>query len=217
MADRRLHSLRRVAFALLVGLAALTGPLPAEAHSLKVFAVVEGQTIRGTVYFSGAAPARGARITVRGPDGGVLAETVSGDDGSFIVPAGPQVDHRIAADAGDGHSAVFVVRALEIPANAAGAAAPPVVIAPGLGGMPGPAAEAASQGLDAVHPANAAALETALDAVVSRHVTPLRDQLNAYEDRLRWHDVLGGIGYIFGLTGLAALLLSRRRRGDPQR
>lgn len=156
--------------------------------------------IKGRAYFAGAAPALGARITVHGLDGATLATAVSGADGSFAIPAGPPADHRIVADAGDGHTATFIVYAAEFagaPAAAAGAAAR----------HPGPV-DARSD----VEGRGEPSLEAIVEAVVARHVTPLRKQLNAYEDRRRWHDVLGGIGYILGLTGLAAFLLARRRR-----
>jgi nickel transport protein len=200
MADR-MRGLRGAVVALVVALAAVATAGPAAAHALKVFALVEGETIKGTAYFAGAAPARRARITVYGPDNAVLAEAVSGEDGAFALPAGPPVDHRIVADAGDGHAAQFLIRAAELNSVAA-------------------ADEEATR--QAPHPANLSpnppnaasggSIEATVEAVVSRHVSPLREQLNAYEDRLRWHDVLGGIGYILGLSGLAAFFLSRRRR-----
>ena len=203
MVDRAQFHLRRLAAAVLAVVAVVSASSPAAAHLLKIFALVEGSMIKGTVYFTGSAPARGARITVLGPDDGVLAELRSGDDGSFAVPARPPVDHRIVADAGDGHSAAFTIHAEEI-------AGPVDVPAGPLTAPAQPRADRTEQ-----NPASETGregIEAAVEAVVSRHVTPLREQLNAYEDRLRWHDVLGGIGYILGLSGLAAFFLSRRRR-----
>ncbi len=203
MVDRAPLYLRRLAAAVLAVVAVVSVSSPAAAHLLKVFALVEGSMIKGTVYFARSAPARGARITALGPDDVVLAETRSGDDGSFVVPAGPPVDHRIVADAGDGHNAAFTIHAEEI--------AGPVDVPAGPTAAPAqPRADRTGQ--DPSSETDREWIEAAVEAVVSRHVTPLREQLNAYEDRLSWHDVLGGIGYILGLTGLAAFFLSRRRR-----
>ena len=77
---------------------------------------------------------------------------------------------------------------------------------------PAPAPDIAAARTAVVTGERQAELEAVVEAVVSRHVTPLREQLNAYEDRLRWRDVLGGIGYILGLTGLAAAFSTHRRR-----
>ena len=59
---------------------------------------------------------------------------------------------------------------------------------------------------------SAATIEAIIEAAVARHVGPLRQQIAAYEDKIRWHDVLGGIGYIVGMTGLACYFLARRDR-----
>lgn len=199
------------ALALLAIVAMMPGA--AEAHGFKVFAVVEGGAIKGTAYFSGASRARGARIVVYGPDNAVLGESLTDDNGSFAIPVGPQVNHRIVAESGDGHTAEFVIRASEIAPQGAGPIpadkSSPVDIKEPL--LPAAAAETAAHSA-APAPASSAQLEAAVEAVVARHVTPLREQLDAYEDRVRWHDVLGGVGYIFGLTGIAAYVLARRRR-----
>jgi nickel transport protein len=57
------------------------------------------------------------------------------------------------------------------------------------------------------------ALESAIERAVARQIRPLREQLVAAEDRIRFQDILGGIGYIMGLTGLALWWTSRRRSG----
>jgi nickel transport protein len=46
---------------------------------------------------------------------------------------------------------------------------------------------------------------------VQNQIAALREQLHEYESRIRLRDVLGGIGYILGLAGVAALMKSRRR------
>lgn len=54
-----------------------------------------------------------------------------------------------------------------------------------------------------------------LEAALARQLRPLREELLATRDALRFQDILGGIGYIFGLTGLA--LWWRCRRCQPHR
>ncbi len=189
--------------AIVLALTAIT-PNAAEAHALKVFAVVEGGMITGTAYFSGASRARGARILIHGPDNAVLGEGVTDDNGAFAIPVGPRVDHRIVADSGDGHAAEFIIRAAEIAPQGAGLVSPAKSEEPVSGVAAAPGGAALPAALDAQ-------VEAAVETVIARHVTPLRQQLDAYEDRVRWHDVLGGIGYIFGLTGIAAYFLARRR------
>lgn len=44
-----------------------------------------------------------------------------------------------------------------------------------------------------------------------RQVVALREQLDEYEDRVRFRDVLGGLGYLLGLAGVACYVLAKRR------
>jgi nickel transport protein len=59
-------------------------------------------------------------------------------------------------------------------------------------------------------------LETAIARTVARQIQPLREELIAAEDRVRLRDILGGVGYILGLTGLA-LWWRCREGGSPGR
>ena len=197
---------RRAVAALLAQLAALL-PFTAKAHRLSVFARGDGAVIAGMVYYQGMLPARAAHVAVFDPEGALLIETVTDDQGRFTFQAGRRVDHRIVADLKDGHRAEFSVPAAQLPTFLPEASAPPPPGAFPVGaraGIEAAAAEPAPQG-------DPAAIEAMIDAAVARHVGPLREQIAAYEDKIRWHDVLGGIGYIAGISGLACYFLARRR------
>ena len=179
--------------------------LPAQAHRLNVFASTDGAVIRGSVYFQGMTAASKAPVTVLDPEGALIAQMVADDAGRFAFEAARRVDHHIVADLSDGHRATFVVPAAQLP---------PSLPAPSL---PAPAeannGATATTGAEATPQAepSAAAIEAIVEAAVARHVGPLREQIAAYEDKIRWRDVLGGIGYIVGMTGLAFYFLARRR------
>ncbi|MBC7952469.1 MAG: hypothetical protein H7Z12_11710 [Rhodospirillaceae bacterium] len=49
-----------------------------------------------------------------------------------------------------------------------------------------------------------------VEAAVARQIRPLRLQIDAMEERARFSDIMGGIGTIFGLFGIAAWIASRR-------
>jgi nickel transport protein len=63
--------------------------------------------------------------------------------------------------------------------------------------------------------ANAAAMveppTNDVEAAVARQIRPLRLQMDAMEERARFSDIMGGIGTIFGLFGIAAWLAAKRR------
>lgn len=201
-------------------------PSAAQAHRLKVFALVHGDEIRGYVYFGGDRRAAGAAVLAIGPANDVVYRGVSGADGSFSFVPTMRVDYRVVADLGDGHRAEFVVPAAQLPpslpADAEGEqAAAPVAATDATAGTrasgdvePQPAASAFRNDAGSVAPGflSPAEVEAMVDEAVARHVEPLREQLVSYEDKVRWHDVLGGLGYIAGITGLGAFLAGRRRR-----
>lgn len=60
-------------------------------------------------------------------------------------------------------------------------------------------------------PRETAALEARLATLIAREVAPVRAALDRYEQRVRLADILAGIGFIFGLFGVALFLTGRRR------
>lgn len=156
---------------------------PAEAHRLKVFGAVVDGMIVGRVYFAGGDGVAGLDVWAEDPDGAELGRGVTDDDGGFRIPVAGPVDHILRVDSGDGHGATFRVRLTEAPSPSATAA--PTAPDPDLSAL--------------------------VRAAVAREVAPLRAQIDTWEAETRWRDVLGGIGYIFGLFGVAFYLLARRR------
>lgn len=190
---------------LLLALPTALLPLAAQAHRLNVFARANGAAIEGLVYHQGMVPVRATPVAVLDPDGAILTTVVTDDQGRFAFPAARRVDHRLVVDLGDGHRAEFVVPAAQL-AQSLPPPSPPEPSLPAdahAGGATGNVGQA-------MPPAEPEAFEALVDAAVARHVGPLREQIAAYEDRVRWRDMLGGIGYIVGMTGLAFYFLARR-------
>lgn len=155
---------------------------PAQAHKLKVFASAEGGDIVGSAYFAGGDKAVGLPGRILGADGSLVATFATGPDGTFRQGVAARMDHTVAVESDDGHAAQFTIPAAEFPST-----------------LP--------EGKMAAAPAGDTA---ALEAAIARQIRPLREQLDAYEERIRLHDLMGGIGTIFGLFGCWAWLRSRR-------
>lgn len=192
------------------------------AHRLNLFAYAEDGTIVGSAYFSGGGAPAGADVTVYGPDGAVLGQTTTDRDGAFAFDVAVRTDHRIAVETADGHAAEFVVAAAELPASlplgegaalasagADDAASQQAAAAPAQGAT---AQGATAQGAAADAAIDDAALEAMIARAVQQQVRPLRQQLAAYGEEIRLRDILGGIGYILGIFGLAAYAMALRRR-----
>ena len=194
-------------FALALALASSLVAAPAFAHKLKVFATVIDGRVDGTVYFVGGAAAAGAVVTVETGDGRPVATVATDGDGRFRVTPTLRADLLIVADSGDGHVARVTIPADQLDWGLPASLAAETVTADAA---EGPKADAETPPADAQ--VNAQAIEALVETAVARQIIPLREQLNAYEDRVRWRDVLGGLGYILGLAGLAAWLTTRRSR-----
>jgi nickel transport protein len=198
----------------LVGLAlAVAGalfPAPALAHKLNLFVNAEGKTIHGEAYFRGHLPARGAKVVARAPGGQPLGETTTDDQGQFTLTAAYRCDYKLAVDAGDGHGAEFTLPADQLPPDlpplglpaAADQKAAPAAVASGA---------AAGEEPNSQCPTRSPAAPGAGDSV-NHELVELRREFQDFRQEVRWHDVLGGIGYIVGVAGIAFYFLGVRRK-----
>ncbi len=206
----------------------LAAPGPASAHRLTVFAWVEGETVHVESRFGSGRPVQGGAVTVADPDGTTLLTGETDDAGTFAFPAPQRSDLIIAVDAGMGHRGEWRVREAELGA-APGPEKPPE---PSTGAAP-PAEEktAEAPSTDPAPPAIPpealqAAVERALEARLAKQLEAQMDRLDRTLDRklapvIRMAaagesrgpsatEIFGGIGYIFGLAGVAAYVHSRR-------
>jgi len=186
---------------ILAALALTLGAAPALAHKIKVFATADGPTISGYAYFNGGNRAAGVRVAVADPAGTPVFSGTTDADGAFRFEATRRTDHVISVAGDDGHAASFVVAAAELPERLPGAEA-------GSAALPAPPSPVGS--LSRPAPNDPDELRAMIEQGVARQLRPLREQIESYQDKIWWHDVLGGIGYIVGLGGLAYGLTQRR-------
>ncbi len=194
--------------ALVVGWMALAQT--AQAHRLKVFATAEGKTISGSVYFAGGGVAKHMSVTVIGPHEHRLGETETDEEGRFTFEARYRCDHTFAVTTADAHRTAYTVRADELPDDLPplnGEAEEGPTVEPVT---PAPVSVRDVAGLE---PVPHQGLAEMVERAVSKQVGPLREDLNAYAEKVRFRDVLGGIGYIFGVMGLVFFLKGRRGKG----
>jgi len=175
----------------------------AEAHLLKLFAYVEGNRIHGSAYFAGGAGVAGAAITISDADNQPLARLKTDPQGAFSYAVATAGEYRLRVSTGEGHQAEWRIHPAEFsPSPTAPDSRSETsvnIMAPG----PDPATPPDPQ------------LAALIEQAVARQIGPLREELQRSQDRARLSDILGGIGFIFGLAGVA--LWWRARQGANRR
>jgi nickel transport protein len=199
-------------------LLALTGMFlclaaPAGAHKVSVFAYVENGRIMGEGYFADGAKAQGAAVTVTDASGRELAKAETGRDGAFSLPLpSASAPLTVIIMASEGHRNQYVLTAADIGA-ASQAPGPTSGQASAQPAAQAPVASAAAASAPAVRTPDAAELAEAVDKLVEARLAPIKAQLARLVelgDKVGVKDVVGGLGWILGLFGVAAYFASRR-------
>ncbi|OLQ80590.1 hypothetical protein BIT28_15760 [Photobacterium proteolyticum] len=168
----------------------------AYAHRMKAFSWVEGEAIEGEAYFTNGQMAADSTVELL-VDQKVVATTQSDEEGQFRFEALAAGDYQIRTDAGQGHVATYYISASEFSVDESDM---DIVVEPS-----GPEASQSQKTVDST------LSKAQVEQAVAKAIRPLREQLDQYEAKVRLHDILGGIGYIFGLFGLFVLYRSRRQ------
>lgn len=181
---------------------------PAWAHKVAAYAYAEGDRLMGEAYFAGGDKAMGCPVELYDAAGKLLLKGQTDAQGAFSLPlpqAAPPL--KVVVLAGDGHRAEYEVTAEDL-GQKADAATP---AQPAVATQASPAASPQAAGAAAV---DAAALEQALAKVLEQKLAPLRAQLSkmAADQPSQLTQIVGGLGWILGLVGVAAFFLGRGRR-----
>jgi nickel transport protein len=160
----------------------------AQAHRLKLFATIEGSDIVGQAYFGGGKYPQNLTITATDPQGQPLGEAITDAEGRFRLPVTRTVDYLLSAATADGHAASAHVPLAE----------------------PG-GAEAGKADHGNQDSTQATVVSADLNRTLTRALRPMEERIQALEETVGARDILGGLGYILGLFGLAAWVSARKK------
>ena len=184
------------------------------AHRVTIFAWVEGGMVHTESKFSGGKPVKGGNVLVYDAQSGdKLLEGATDDKGEFSFKAPRMTSLRIELNAGMGHKAEWMVSQEEFD------------VKDGAGTSPDDSKTAvASRNLEADQPEqrsplNMRELEDAVERALDRKIAPMMKLLaqSRQQQGPNVRDVVGGVGYIFGLVGLGAYLHFRRKARQVSR
>ena len=172
--------------------------LDSQAHLLKVFAytqVIDKQniSIQGKVYFAGGAGVANLSIDILDKTGANYSKVHSNAEGQFKLIL-PNSEYQIIANTLDGHIAKWQIKKPR---------------------QLGSTAPKSSATLPAKNPLNldTALLESVIADQLQQQIQPLAEQINALQDKVRYQDAIGAIGYIFGVFGLLIWWRQKKSNG----
>ncbi|MFZ5811604.1 MAG: hypothetical protein ACOY4F_06140 [Thermodesulfobacteriota bacterium] len=206
-------------------------PAPAAwAHRVNLYAYVDGGRIVTESWFRKSSKVRAGVIEVfDAATGEKFLSGTTDDAGNFAFDIPPaarakKADLRITLKAGEGHATETTIKAEEY-LNAP--AVPPTTPIPAgpdsdatpAGGSASDAGNPASPASPPAAPANVGAapaspdprLLASMDAMLDAKLAPIKSMLAEFQDPApSMTEIIGGIGWIFGLVGVAAYFKGRR-------
>lgn len=180
----------------------LLWPGLAMAHRVNIFAWVEGDTVHTESKFSGGKRVNGGEVLVYDLKGNELLSGKTNAQGEFSFKIPKKTAMKIVLLAGMGHRGDWTVPLSEIDPQKSGSEPTVSPEEP----------EKATQTEKATPSVDPDQMRHALDQSLDRRLSPVLKRLAESQDKgptLR--DILGGVGYIFGLMGLAAYMHFRRK------
>lgn len=181
------------------------------AHRVNVFAYVENGQVVVECSYSKSKRVNQGQIEVQDANSNeVLLRSETDEQGQFRFPIPAKVleqkhDLRILLQAGEGHQNDWTVPASELSAPSIPAAAPAMVIT-----AVAPSAPAA--GSTKAESLTQADVERIVNTALDAKLVPIkRTLLEQVEAGPGLREIIGGIGWIFGLVGVAAYFKSRSR------
>ena len=182
---------------LLTAIILIGSNVPALAHKVMIFAWVEGDTVFTESKFSGGKKVMNAPVVIFDKDGKKLLEGTTDNKGEFFFKIPKVTDLRIVLNAAMGHKAEWTVPESEI--REAGNIVEKKSIAETSGPIPVGLSKEEVQKI----------VEDSLDKKLRPIVRMMTESKNTKPSLT---EIIGGIGYIFGLMGVALYFISRSKK-----
>lgn len=182
-------------------------PALTQAHNVVGGVYAIGNVIEGEVGFSnGDMAAEGTEVVISDASGSELARVVTDGEGLFTFEATQRIDHHFRANMSSGHVLELTLSAAELPESLPAEFSPNAKV------------DSSSVAQITVTPfkGDQAQLQLMIEKAVAKQVKPLRQELAALKEKAGLQDIIGGIGYIFGLCGLGIWMRQRHRDKQTQ-
>jgi len=175
------------------------------AHKVNVFAYVEGDTVFTESYFNDGRKCVDSKIEVFDSAGNRLLEGKTNKAGEFSFKVPIKTDLRIVLTASMGHRAEYTVPASELPKSETQQIQQ---------GILGAGIKKQKETLTAeVTQVDLEQIKSVIEDTLDKKLRPLVKLIaESQEPRVSVTEVIGGIGYIFGLMGVALYFKNRGQK-----
>lgn len=175
---------------------------PSMAHKVYIYAWVEGDMVFTESYFGSKKKVNGGLITVFGHSGEQLVEGHTNEKGEFAFRSPKKTDLRIVVEAGMGHRNEFILEAHDFSET--------VVDTEGTVNTVNKKNHNVSSSL----PAEAEQIRVIVEKALDSRLKPIIRELarSKKEKGPGLTEIVGGIGYIFGLMGILMFCRTKKKK-----
>jgi nickel transport protein len=173
-----------------------------------IFALVEGDTVKTISKFSGGKRVKKGEVVVMDLQGHTLLKGMTNEEGEFSFKIPKREALKVVLKAGMGHRAEWTIPTEEVTGspNETKDMAPEQIQNPSEGRKD-------SSESYALKTVASDEIEAAVEKALDRRLQPIVTMLERiHEPKTSLKDILGGIGYIVGLVGIAAYIQSVRKK-----
>ena len=199
--------MRTVFYSVLVLPFLLLSSLVVHAHNVVGGVYVNGLDIEGEAGFSNGTMANaGTKVKITDQSGTPLGEVETDDQGFFIFTAKKKITHLFEINMGAGHILKMQLPADELPDDLNSGAA--------TTNTNSSTNKSLTLVSNVAKGENSQINTLSLEKAIAKQIIPLRKEIQALKEKSGLRDIIGGIGYIFGLLGLVALIRERRLKAN---
>lgn len=172
----------------------------AYAHKVSTYAYREGDKVSGECYFVDGSPCRNSKVEVYDLRGQKITETITDEKGRYSFTTKEKGELRIVIPAGEGHRAEYKLEGIaeKIEKKVAKETA---------------SAKTDNKSTQPQATVNRDEIKRIIDEVMDVKLQGLRAEimdLRKQMDKVSLRDIIGGIGYIFGIW--AVIMLIKRKK-----
>lgn len=181
-------------------------------HKINNFAYREGNQITGEAYFADGSPCIKCKVEVYDEKGTKILETITDEKGKYNFVINEKGSLSIKVIAGEGHLAEYKLEKLKEEKKEKKEPTKPEVFKISQ-------TEKMIQNLKLTDEEIKLTIKEIVNDAIKEAIKPetegiksLLMEMKKDMDKVRLHDIIGGIGYIFGIWGIIAILSFRKKR-----